>query len=107
MKFIFELIGSLKTGWHSGKGHKLCRSGNYHKAIWHYEKALSNENTKEGRAVLFEFIGRTFFAQGNLESALDFLEKAYSIYTTLDQNVEVFRIGTSRVGAFVDELKSS
>ncbi len=101
----------MKAGWHSGRGHKATRRGEYEKALRHYELALEYEG-KEGKCgagsnpVAIECIARTQARLGNYREALLAAEKAKNLYKQLNQNTKLVADCTARVERFINLLKT-
>ena len=108
---IRELISNMKSGWHSGKGHKATRQGKYEKALWHYQRAVEYDS-RAGQCgsglnpVTIECIARTHARLGNYKEALIEAEKSYDLYKRLNPNTRIVAESKARIEAFINILKN-
>lgn len=101
----------MKSGWHSGKGHKATRQGNYEKALSHYQLAMKydNQTGKCGSGpnpVTLECIARTQARLGHYKEALMEAEKSYELYKRLNPKTKIVAESTLRIDAFINILRT-
>jgi tetratricopeptide (TPR) repeat protein len=84
MNIIRELIGSVKSGSHSGKGNKFYNKGNYEKALHHYElSAKYNEQGFVGsNPALLEYLAMTYAQLGKQSEALHLRNKPSTYFVS-------------------------
>ncbi|MDH4099597.1 MAG: tetratricopeptide repeat protein [Nitrospirota bacterium] len=85
MRFLQELISSIKAGWHAGRGHKATRQGELEKALRHYELAVEYEkrSEKDGSGlspVTLECLARAHARLGNYKEATTLAEQCRELY---------------------------
>jgi tetratricopeptide (TPR) repeat protein len=108
---IGELICNIKSGWHSGKGHKATRQGKYEKALRHYQLAFEYE-TQNGKCgsgpnpVTIECLAHTHARLGNYEEALLAAEISKDLFNKLNTNTKFVDDCIKRVEHFIATLKA-
>lgn len=104
-----QLINNIKSGWHSGKGHKAIRQGKYEEALRHYQLTVQHEsqNGKYGsrpNPVTLECIARTYARLGNYEESLITANKAEGLYKQLNSNKKLVTDCITRVDHLIELL---
>ncbi len=105
MNVFRQLFDTGMSGWHSGKGHKHTRKGNFEEALRQYSLALQYSDPEGNDAVLLECLARTQGRLENYEQALRNAEKSLSLYQ-VHSGDEFYNKCIKRVTEFIGILKS-